>query len=66
MAVELLAETELQVAVPATHPLASDEAIDVDQLRAQRWIASPSSAGEVLLGVWPGHRWPRPDRAQLP
>jgi DNA-binding transcriptional LysR family regulator len=54
LAVEILAEADLRVAVPATHPLASDDAIDVDQLRAQRWIASPSSAGEVLLGVWPG------------
>ncbi len=54
LAVELLAEAELRVAVPATHPLASDDAVDVDQLRAQRWIASPSSAGEVMLGVWPG------------
>jgi DNA-binding transcriptional LysR family regulator len=54
LAVELLAEADLHVAVPATHPLASEEAIDVDQLRAQRWIASPSSAGELLLGVWPG------------
>jgi DNA-binding transcriptional LysR family regulator len=54
LAVELLAEADLRVAVPATHPLATDDAIDLDQLRTQRWIASPSSAGEVLLGVWPG------------
>ncbi len=54
LAVELLAQADLQVAVPVSHPLASDDAIDIDQLRAQRWIASPSSAGEVLLGVWPG------------
>jgi len=54
LTVELLAEADLRVAVPATHPLAGDDAIDVDQLRAQSWIASPSPAGEVLLGVWPG------------
>jgi len=54
LTVELLAEADLRVAVPATHPLAGDETIDVDQLRAQSWIASPSVAGEVLLGVWPG------------
>jgi DNA-binding transcriptional LysR family regulator len=54
LVVELLAEADLQVAVPATHPLAADDTVDVDQLRAQRWIASPSSTGETLLGVWPG------------
>jgi DNA-binding transcriptional LysR family regulator len=54
LAVEVLAEADLRVAVPATHRLAGDDAIEVDELRAQRWIASPSSAGEVLLGVWPG------------
>jgi DNA-binding transcriptional LysR family regulator len=40
--------------VPASHPLALEEAVDVEQLHGQRWIASPSSAGEILLGVWPG------------
>jgi DNA-binding transcriptional LysR family regulator len=52
--VEVISETDLQVAVPTTHSLALDDAIDIERLHGQRWIASPSSAGEVLLGVWPG------------
>jgi DNA-binding transcriptional LysR family regulator len=54
LVVRLIAETELRVAVPASHPLAREDAIDLERLRGQRWIASPSAAGEVLLGVWPG------------
>jgi DNA-binding transcriptional LysR family regulator len=54
LVVEVVAQGELQVAVPATHPLAGADAIDIEQLHGQRWIASPSSAGEVPLGVWPG------------
>jgi DNA-binding transcriptional LysR family regulator len=54
LAVEVIAETDLHVAVPATHPLAVEDAIDFERLHGQRWIASPSTAGEVLLGVWPG------------
>jgi DNA-binding transcriptional LysR family regulator len=54
LTVEVISESDLQVAVPATHPLALEDAVDIEQLRGQRWIASPSSAGEVLLGVWPG------------
>ena len=52
--VEVISDSDLQVAVPTTHPLALDDAIDIERLHGQRWIASPSSAGEVLLGVWPG------------
>ncbi|OLB63851.1 MAG: LysR family transcriptional regulator [Actinobacteria bacterium 13_2_20CM_2_72_6] len=54
LVVEVVAQGELLVAVPANDPLALDDAIDIERLRGQRWIASPSSAGEVLLGVWPG------------
>jgi DNA-binding transcriptional LysR family regulator len=54
LTVEVISETDLQVAVPASHPLALEEIIEVAQLHGQRWIASPSNAGEVLLGVWPG------------
>jgi DNA-binding transcriptional LysR family regulator len=53
LVVDVIAEADLQVAVPANHPLALDDAIDLERLRGQRWIASPSSAGEQLLGVWP-------------
>ncbi|GIH16192.1 LysR family transcriptional regulator [Rugosimonospora africana] len=54
LVVEVISESDLHVAVPANHPLALDDVIDVESLRGQRWIASPSGAGEVLLGVWPG------------
>jgi DNA-binding transcriptional LysR family regulator len=54
LTVEVVSESDLHVAVPANHPLAFSDAIDIEQLRDQRWIASPSSAGEILLGVWPG------------
>src|SRR5580692_7855886 len=51
---QVLAERSLCVAVPATHPLARQNAADVADLRGQRWIASPSAADETLMGVWPG------------
>ncbi len=54
LVVRLVAESQLHVAVPATHPLALGDTVDFGQLQGQRWIASPSSDGEVLLGVWPG------------
>lgn len=47
-----LAERSLQVAVPADHPLARGEYIDVADLNGRRWIAG---AGEdQVMGVWPG------------
>jgi DNA-binding transcriptional LysR family regulator len=49
-----LTERSLCLAVPATHPLARHDAVDVADLRGQRWIASPSSGDENLMGVWPG------------
>lgn len=49
-----IAERGLLVAVPAGHPLARGDAIEVADLRGQRWIASPSSGEDKLLGVWPG------------
>jgi len=49
-----LAERSLRIAVPASHPLARAEFIDLADLRGQRWIASPSAADETLMGVWPG------------
>lgn len=52
--IDVIAETELHIAVPAAHPLALDDAVDVERLRGQRWIASPPSTGETPLGVWPG------------
>jgi DNA-binding transcriptional LysR family regulator len=52
--VEVLAERELRVAVPATHPLAGAGSVTVGELRGQHWIASPSAGEETLMGAWPG------------
>ena len=52
--IEPLAESELLIAVGPGHPLAARGAVDVDELAGERWVASPSEAGEALLGVWPG------------
>lgn len=49
-----LTERPLRVAVPATHALAGGDTVDVAELRGRRWIASPSSGDETLMGVWPG------------
>ncbi|MEU4519837.1 LysR family transcriptional regulator [Amycolatopsis sp. NPDC024027] len=51
---ETLAERSLRLAVPAGHPLAGAGAVDVADLRGQRWIAGPSAGEETLMGVWPG------------
>jgi DNA-binding transcriptional LysR family regulator len=51
---ETLAERSLRLAVPAGHPLAAHDSVDVADLRGQRWIAGPASAGELWMGVWPG------------
>jgi len=52
--VRTLGERELRVAVPASHPLADREVVDVADLRGQRWIAGQSSGDDRLMGVWPG------------
>src|SRR5437764_13682677 len=49
-----LAERSLRVAVPAGHPLAGADAVDVADLRGQRWIAGPPAGEDNLMGVWPG------------
>lgn len=70
LTLETLTERPLRVAVPAAHPLARGEFVEVSDLRGQRWIAGPawasgggtgsgtgtgSGSGEDrLLGVWPG------------
>ncbi|MEU4288539.1 LysR family transcriptional regulator [Kribbella sp. NPDC026596] len=51
---ETLAERSLRLAVPASHPLAAHDSVDVDDLRGQRWIAGPAAGEELLMGVWPG------------
>jgi len=52
----MLSERELRVAMPASHPLASAGAVEVDQLEGQTWVASRSDSGDSLLGAWPGLR----------
>jgi DNA-binding transcriptional LysR family regulator len=51
---QVLAERSLCLAVPAAHPLVRQNVADVADLRGQRWIASPSSSDQTLMGVWPG------------
>jgi DNA-binding transcriptional LysR family regulator len=47
-----LTERSLRIAVPATHPLARGEFIDVADLHGQRWIAGTGQ--DLVMGVWPG------------
>jgi DNA-binding transcriptional LysR family regulator len=49
-----LTERALCLALPATHPLARGDFVDVADLRGQRWIAGSSSGEDRLMGVWPG------------
>jgi len=51
---ETLAERSLKLAVPAGHPLAAGDSVDVANLRGQRWIAGPAAGEDKLMGVWPG------------
>jgi DNA-binding transcriptional LysR family regulator len=52
--VRTLTERGLRVAVPADHPLARGEFIDVADLHGQRWIAGSTSGEDRVMGVWPG------------
>ncbi|MGW3665170.1 LysR family transcriptional regulator [Streptomyces sp. NPDC005141] len=54
LTVRTLGERSLRLAVPATHPLAAGDSVDVADLRGQRWIAGSSVGDERLMGVWPG------------
>ena len=47
-----LTERGLCIALPASHPLARGEFVDVADLHGQRWIAGPGE--DRGLGVWPG------------
>jgi DNA-binding transcriptional LysR family regulator len=49
-----LSERELVIGVAAGHPFANAQAVEVEQLKGQVWVASRSDAGDALLGVWPG------------
>ncbi|WP_433276562.1 LysR family transcriptional regulator [Pseudonocardia xinjiangensis] len=56
---EVLAERSLHVAVPATHPLAAADSVDVADLRGQRWIATHplAAADSVDVADLRGQRW---------
>jgi DNA-binding transcriptional LysR family regulator len=54
LSLQVLTERALRVAVPAAHPLAAKDHLDLDDLRGQRWIAGQSAGDERLMGVWPG------------
>ncbi|MEU8973432.1 LysR family transcriptional regulator [Streptomyces monashensis] len=54
LALQTLTERALCVAVPAAHPLARGDFIDVADLRGRRWIAGSASGEDRLMGVWPG------------
>ena len=54
LVLQTLTERSLRVALPATHPLARGEFVDISDLHGQHWIAAPASAGDTLMGVWPG------------
>ncbi|MFF9044501.1 LysR family transcriptional regulator [Streptomyces parvulus] len=54
LTLQTLTERPLRLAVPATHPLARGEYVDVADLRGQRWIAGSSAGEDRLMGVWPG------------
>ncbi|MER5400812.1 LysR family transcriptional regulator [Streptomyces sp. NPDC002599] len=54
LTVRTLGERSLRLAVPAAHPLAAADSVDVADLRGQRWIAGSSVGDERLMGVWPG------------
>jgi DNA-binding transcriptional LysR family regulator len=54
LVLQTLTERSLRVALPATHPLARGDFVDIADLHGQRWIAAPASAGDTLMGVWPG------------
>jgi DNA-binding transcriptional LysR family regulator len=49
-----MSERELVIGVSASHPFASAQAVEVEQLKGQVWVASRSDPGDSLLGVWPG------------
>ncbi|MBA8924374.1 DNA-binding transcriptional LysR family regulator [Kutzneria viridogrisea] len=54
LALQVLAERSLLLAVPVSHPLASGDSVDIAQLHGQSWIAAQSTGADQLMGVWPG------------
>jgi DNA-binding transcriptional LysR family regulator len=54
LALQVLTERGLCVAVAVTHPLGRGEFVDIAELAGQRWIAGSGSGDERPMGVWPG------------
>lgn len=54
LALTLLAEDELLVAVGPRHPFAGRRAVEVAELAGQIWVAGRPDGGDTPLGVWPG------------
>ncbi|MGW0757412.1 LysR substrate-binding domain-containing protein [Streptomyces sp. NPDC002814] len=54
LVLQTLTERALRLAVPAAHPLARGDFVDVADLRGQRWIAGSTSGEDRLMGAWPG------------
>lgn len=54
LVLQTLSERSLRVAVPDSHPLARGDAVDIDDLHGQRWIAGPTAGEDRLMGAWPG------------
>jgi DNA-binding transcriptional LysR family regulator len=54
LVLQTLTERALCLAVPAAHPLARGDFVDVADLRGQRWIAGSANRADQVLGVWPG------------
>ncbi|MGW3268287.1 LysR family transcriptional regulator [Streptomyces sp. NPDC001056] len=54
LSVEPLLEVRLAVAVPTSGPFAERGSVSVEEIAREPWIASPGTADEPLLGVWPG------------
>lgn len=54
LALRTLSERPLRLAVPAAHPLARGDFVDVADLRGRRWIVGSTSGEDRLMGVWPG------------
>jgi DNA-binding transcriptional LysR family regulator len=54
LTLQTLSERSLRLAVPATHPFAQADVVDVADLRGQRWIAGSATREDRVMGVWPG------------
>jgi DNA-binding transcriptional LysR family regulator len=54
LATTTIHETGLVIAAPVHGRFAGRTAVGVDELDDVDWIASPSTSGEPLMGVWPG------------